>query len=202
MIQVSKEIDPRDLSFAKRALLEVNHKPIKQSSSKSNDKAERYWAIIQLPNNKFCKYQFSKDIQYAIKHDGIKQARSYLINSLIVIPKTKFYQHENGQNYADMTVGRIVFILRLPQTHNTRWITRGQLIQPKTSPINENEYTRICNYLEHDYDEKSKARIQKAVKKLTHYRPITSAILLLLIFIAIIIMIYLEYKFQVYPIII
>lgn len=89
--------DLRDASFSTRALAELQSKPksTKYSHRKGSNKHKlNYWVIVELPSGKRKEYQLSKDLQYAIHHDGQKDATHYLINSLIVIPLTDFYIHK------------------------------------------------------------------------------------------------------------
>ena len=161
--------DSRNWSFAKRALAENQMTQKKTETNqpkkkKKNKHRQCYWAIIKLPSGQICKYQLSKDLQYAIHHDTPKKAIAKLVNSLIVIPLTDYYEHQSG-NFADMTVGKILYIVRLPHTSNSRWITRGQFVHlSKTSP----NIKQIYNYLKHDYDPASQRRIKHAIEILTN----------------------------------
>ena len=127
-----------------------------------------YWAIIQMSDGHRRKYQLSKDLQFAIEFDTPQKAIPKLVNSLIVIPISDYYT-KNNKTTVDVTVGKILFIVRLPRTHNTRWITRGQLVHLDGDTIIYLEFLRIYNYLKHDYDTESQQRIRQAIKKLVHY---------------------------------
>ena len=127
-----------------------------------------YWAIIQMPNGHRYRYQLSNDLQYAIKFDTPQKAIPKLVNSLIVVPISK-YRTENNKTTVDVSVGKILFIVRLPRTHNTRWITRGQLVHLDSDTIIYLEFLRIYNYLKHDYDPESQKRIRQGIKKLVHF---------------------------------
>lgn len=195
---MKQQPDRRNWSFAKRALSERPQKHQQTSKHKPNV----WWAIIKTANGQYYKYQFSKDIQKAIQHDSIKQAQPYLINSLIVIPTSDFYQHPDGQRYADMTVGQIVFILKLPKTSNPRWITRGQFCNTRLPIWSPDRFKQIYNYLKHDYDPKSQATIKRDIKKLAHYNGVVSILEITAAIILIVIMLYLELHFHIIPIIV
>lgn len=130
-----------------------------------------YWAIIQMPDGHRRKYQLSNDLQYAIEFDTPQKAIPNLVNSLIVIPISDYYT-KNNKTTVDVTVGKILFIVRLPRTHNTRWITRGQFVHLDSDTVIYLEFLRIYNYLKHDYDIESQQRIRRAIKKLVHYNEI------------------------------
>lgn len=192
--------DRRNWSFAKRALSEQPQKH--QSRQTSKHKPNVWWAIIKAANGRYYKYQFSKDLQNAIQHDSIQQARPYLINSLIVIPTSDFYQHPDGKRYADMTVGQIVFILKLPKTSNPRWITRGQFCHTKLPIWSPDRFAQTYNYLKHDYDQNSQTTIKRALKKLAHHNHAVVTIELIALIAAIAAMLYLELHFNIMPIIV
>lgn len=194
--------DRRNWSFAKRALSELPPKHHQKGKPTHKPNVYVWWAIIKLANGQYYKYQFSKDIQTAIQHDSIKEARPYLINSLIVIPISNFYQHPDGKRYADMTVGQIVFVFKQPKTRNPRWITRGQLCNTKLPIWSPDRFDRTYNYLKHDYDQNSQATIKQAIKKLAHYHGIVSVLEIIAAIILIVIMLYLELHFHIIPIIV
>lgn len=198
---MTNNIDTRNWSFAKRALAELSNQQSAKTKKHKKHSKICYWAIIKMPNNKYCKYQLSKDLQNAFKHDGYQKAINYIINSLIVIPTTDFYKHDNQKTYADMTIGQVVFIVKLPHISNPRWITRGQFTQPQSLPIDWYEYQRLYNYLKHDYDQESQNRIKNAIKKLTNYQPIKNIIVMILLITLITAMLALLWHFHTIPII-
>lgn len=173
--------DLRDASFSTRALaeLQLKQKSAKYSHRKGFNKHKlNYWVIVELPSGKRKEYQLSKDLQHAIHHDGQKDSIHYLINSLIVIPLTDFYIHkqpnphkkEEPYRYADMTIGKILFVIKKPHTSNSRWITRGQFSQPTYNSFAKPNYRELANYLKHDYDPISQQRIIRAIPKLVKPR--------------------------------
>lgn len=196
--------DRRNWSFAKRALSEQPKQQQQAAMPKPKPKTRPYvwWAIIKLTNGQYYKYQFSKDIQAAIKHDSLQQAKPYLINSLIVVPTSEFYRHPDGKRYADMTVGQIVFIFKQPKTSNPRWITRGQLCHTKLPIWSPDRFDKTYNYLKHDYDQNSQATIKQAIKKLAHYNGTISVLEIIAAIILIVIMLYLELHFHIIPIVV
>lgn len=170
MSQAKTKIDRRDWSFAKRALAEIKPKPKKKQATKSHTKHQHhnrmvYWAIVELANGKRYRYQLSKDLQYAIKFDTPKRAIPKLIDSLMVVPLTDFYDHADG-NYADMTVGRVLFVIKAPHTSKSRWITRGQFSKVTYNRWHWPNRAKLFNYLKHDYDAQSQQRIHKAIYQL------------------------------------
>lgn len=194
--------DRRNWSFAKRALSEQPKQQQPLPKPKPKTRPYVWWAIIKLPDHQYYKYQFSKDIQDAIKHDSLQQAKPYLINSLIVVPTSEFYRHPDGKRYADMTVGKIVFILKLPKISNPRWITRGQLCHTRLPIWSPDRFDQTYNYLKHDYDQQSQATIKQAIKTLAHYNSAISILEIIAAITLIVIMLYLQLHFHIMPIIV
>ena len=135
-----------------------------ESQSKSHrhhrNRPLNYWGVIKLPDGSKKAYQFSKDIQFAINHDGPQIAIPQLIGNLIVIPISDYHY---GQVH--MTIGQIEFVFKQPHTSNARWITRGQMTQIHLKN-GQPQYRIMANYLKHDYNAKSQATIKHAIKQL------------------------------------
>lgn len=117
---------------------------------------------MELPNGQRKAYQLSKDLQHAVQVGGIKEACYYLINSVIVVPISRY---EKGGT-AQMSLGKILFIFRNPHSGNPRWITRGQFVKPTYNWLGYPHYQRMYNYLRHDYDQASQYRIKQALRRL------------------------------------
>ena len=154
------------LTFQQLALAEIKPKTTKSKSQTHHYPRKCWWITVLMPDQTIHDYQLSKDLQNACQNSTKAERDQYLIHSVIVVPLTKFYVHQNGKKYADMTIGRIIRIFKRSYTSNSRLITRGQLVKPTYKTWNYPKYTQMFNYLKHDYDRASQERIHDALTKL------------------------------------
>lgn len=154
------------LTFQQLALAEIKPKTTKSKSQAHHYPRKCWWITVVMPDQTIHDYQLSKDLQNACQHSTKLERDQYLMHSIIVVPLTKFYVHQNGKKYADMTIGRIVRIFKRSHTSNSRLITRGQLVKPTYNNWDYPKYNQMFNYLKHDYDRTSQKRIHDALTKL------------------------------------
>lgn len=154
------------LTFQQLALSEIEPKSTKPKSQKHHHPRKCWWITVVMPDQTIHDYQLSKDLQNACQNSTKAGRDRYLIHSIIVVPLTKFYVHQNGKKYADMTIGRIIRIFKRSHTSNSRLISRGQLVKPTYNNWDYPKYDQMFNYLKHDYDRASQKRIHNALTKL------------------------------------
>lgn len=154
------------LTFQQLALAEIKPKTTKSKSQTHHYPRKCWWITVLMPDQTIHDYQLSKDLQNACQNSTKAERDQYLMHSVIVIPLTKFYVHQNGKKYADMTIGRIVKIFKRSHTSNSRLITRRQLVKPTYNNWDYPKYNQMFNYLKHDYDRASQERIHDALTKL------------------------------------
>lgn len=154
------------LTFQQLALAEIKAKSAKPKSQTRHYPRKCWWITVLTPDQTIHDYQLSKDLQNACQHSTKAERDQYLMHSIIVVPLTKFYVHQNGKKHADMTIGRIIRIFKRSHTSKNRLITRGQLVKPTYNNWDYPKYAQMFNYLKHDYDRASQERIHDALTKL------------------------------------
>lgn len=156
-------MDTRDLSFAKRALLENQH--AKEKKTKKHPHSQWVWVKVMLADGTLNWYQLPKDLQKAIglelkNHNA--NWKEYLDGGVINVPISDYDSAGN----VDLTCGMIVDVKRLKKhTSNPRRITRSQFLTADSIRVGQNVFTDLIQhigFLGHDFTSENKLRISKA----------------------------------------
>lgn len=154
-------IDTRNLSFATRALLELQQ----------SQQTQWVWVKVHYPtfgdgkvayHNQW--YQLPKDLQKAIREENYTkdQVASHFVGTVINIPLEKYHG-----SLTKISAGKILAIkISANRTHKTNRITRSQYYYFDDLDASEAFLANGLHFLEHDYALENQQRIRRAVRQL------------------------------------